>query len=236
MDASDPVAALVDAAPRFNAKLDRSPHSGRVTNVLREAIITGELPAGTPLVEAKLARQLSVSRGPVRSALAILEQEGLALTSQNGRMVVLGFGPDDLADLFRVRLQLESLAMKWGIEARRPTDDIDAALAAMAAEGSSTDRLVELDIAFHRSVLEFSGSRSLLQSWSAFAGLLKAVIKVGNRELREQDPRSDFERIMEHHRPLVEAIKARRYREAERLLREQFDVTSSMISLAKRTR
>lgn len=236
MDASDPVAALVDAAPRFNAKLDRSPHSGRVTNVLREAIITGELPAGTPLVEAKLARQLNVSRGPVRSALAILEQEGLALTSPNGRMVVLGFGPDDLADLFRVRLSLETLAMKWGIEGRRPTDDLEAALAAMAAEGSSTDRLVELDIAFHRALLEFSGSRSLLQSWSAFAGLLQTVVRVGNRELREQDPRSDFERIMEHHRPLVEAIKARRYREAERLLRGQFEVTSSMISLAKRAR
>ncbi len=236
MDVSDPLAGLVDAAPRLNAKLDRSLHSGRVTNVLREAILTGELPAGTPLVEAKIAAQMRVSRGPVRSALAILEQDGLAFTPPNGRMQVLGFGPEDLADLFRVRLQLESLAVKWGIEARRPADEIEEALEAMAAEGSSTERLVELDIAFHRTLLEFSGSRSLLQAWSTFAGLLQTIVRVGNRELREQDPRSDFERIMSHHRPLVDAIKARRYRESERLLREQFYVTSSMISLAKRDR
>jgi DNA-binding GntR family transcriptional regulator len=236
VEASDPLATLADASPRLNAKLDRSLHSGRVTGILREAIITGSLPSGTPLVEAKLARQLNVSRGPVRSALAILEQEGLALTPPNGRMVVLGFGPDDLADLFKVRLHLETLAIKWGIEARNPVDDIERALAAMAHEGSATDRLVELDIAFHRSVLEFSGSRSLLQAWSGFAGLLQTVITVGNRELREQNPRSDFERIMDNHRPLVDAIRARRYRDAERLLREQFAVTVSMISLAKRPR
>jgi DNA-binding GntR family transcriptional regulator len=236
VEASDPLASLADAAPRLNAKLDRSLHSGRVTGILREAIITGDLPSGTPLVEAKLARQLNVSRGPVRSALAILEQDGLAFTPPNGRMVVLGFGPEDLADLFRVRLQLETLAIKWGIEARRPVDEIELALEAMGQEGSATDRLVDLDIAFHRSVLEFSGSRSLLQSWSAFAGLLQTVIKVGNRELREQNPRSNFERIMDNHRPLVEAIRGRRYREAERLLRDQFEVTVSMISLAKRPR
>lgn len=236
VEASDPLATLADASPRLNAKLDRSLHSGRVTGILREAIITGSLPSGTPLVEAKLARQLNVSRGPVRSALAILEQEGLAMTPPNGRMVVLGFGPDDLADLFKVRLHIETLAIKWGIEARNPVDDIERALEAMAHEGSATDRLVELDIAFHRSVLEFSGSRSLLQAWSGFAGLLQTVITVGNRELREQNPRSDFERIMDNHRPLVDAIRARRYRDAERLLREQFEVTVSMISLAKRPR
>lgn len=235
MSAVDPFAGLVDAGPGINAKLDRSVHSGRVTNILREAIITGELPADTPLVEARLAAQMRVSRGPVRSALAILEQEGLAFTPPNGRMLVLGFGPDDLADLFRVRLELESLAIKWGIDGKRPTGGIEDALQAMVDEGSSTERLVELDIAFHRTLLEFSGSRSLLQSWSAFAGLLQTVVRVGNRKLRDEDPRSDFERIMDHHRPLVDAIRLRRYRQAERHLREQFATTSSMISLAKRT-
>jgi GntR family transcriptional regulator, gluconate operon transcriptional repressor len=232
---SDPVARLVDSAPRLNAKLDRSVHSGRLTALLREAVITGELPSGTPLVEAKLAQQLGVSRGPVRSALAVLEQDGLAFTPPNGRMVVRGFGPEDLADLFRVRLQLETLAVKWGMDARNSPAPIGHALEAMTVEGSATEKLVELDIAFHRAILEFSGSRSLLQAWGVFAGLLQIIVTVGNRELREQDPRSDYDRIMSHHRPLYEAIKARRYRESERLLREQFAVTSSMITLAKRT-
>jgi DNA-binding GntR family transcriptional regulator len=227
----DPVAALSAPPRRTNVKLDRSLHFGRVTQVLREAILTGELPPGTPLVERRIAGQLDVSRGPVRSALAVLEQEGLALTAPNGRMQVLGFDSQHLADLFRVRLHLESLAIRWGIEARQDPTKLRDALEAMEREGSSTDRLVELDIAFHRSLVEFSGSRSLLLAWSSFSGLLETVIKIGNRNLRERDPEGDFHRIMGHHRPLAEAVVARKPRIAEQLLREQFEVTSSMLSV-----
>jgi DNA-binding GntR family transcriptional regulator len=227
----DPVAALTAPPRRNNVKLDRSLHFGRVTQILREAILTGDLPPGTPLVERRIAGQLGVSRGPVRSALAVLEQEGLAVTAPNGRMQVLGFDAQRLADLFRVRLRLESLAIRWGIEARNDHGELREALASMEREGSSTNRLVELDIAFHRALVEFSGSRSLLQAWSSFAGLLETVIKIGNRNLRERDPERDFQRIMGHHRPLVEAIVTRKPRVAEQLLREQFDVTSSMLSV-----
>src|SRR5690348_4781916 len=69
-------------------KLARSIYSGSVTAMLREAIISGQLAAGTALVERTLADQLQVSRGPVRNALYALEGEGLARTLPNGRMVV----------------------------------------------------------------------------------------------------------------------------------------------------
>jgi DNA-binding FadR family transcriptional regulator len=149
-------------------------------------------------------------------------------------MHVLGFDADRLSDLFRVRLHLEGLAVRWGIESRQDPASLAAALQAMEDEGSSTERLVELDIAFHQALVTFSGSRSLLQAWVAFAGLLETVVKIGNRELREQDPDQDFQRIMGHHRPLVDAVMRRKARLAEQLLGKQFEVTSSMITLAKR--
>jgi DNA-binding GntR family transcriptional regulator len=94
-------------------KLGRSIYSGWVAAVLREAIIDGTLASGTPLVEARVADELAVSRGPVRSALQVLEGEGLVRTLPNGRTSVVGFGAEDLRDLFRVRFELESTAIRW---------------------------------------------------------------------------------------------------------------------------
>jgi len=49
----------------------------KVYQILRHAILTGELQPGERLVERKLAQQLGVSRTPVREAIRKLELEGL---------------------------------------------------------------------------------------------------------------------------------------------------------------
>src|SRR5699024_7843842 len=51
--------------------------SDQVADVLRKRILTGELQSGTRLNEVEIAQQLSTSRGPVRDALRILNNEGL---------------------------------------------------------------------------------------------------------------------------------------------------------------
>ena len=49
-----------------------------VFNTLREAILKGELKPGERLMELQLAAKLGVSRTPIREAIRMLEQEGLA--------------------------------------------------------------------------------------------------------------------------------------------------------------
>ena len=51
-----------------------------VFNTLREAILKGELKPGERLMELQLAAKLGVSRTPIREAIRMLEQEGLAVT------------------------------------------------------------------------------------------------------------------------------------------------------------
>ena len=51
-----------------------------VFNTLREAILKGELKPGERLMELQLASKLGVSRTPIREAIRMLEQEGLAVT------------------------------------------------------------------------------------------------------------------------------------------------------------
>lgn len=93
---------------------------------LRESIILGELPAGTPLRLDELARSLGMSISPIREAVRQLEALGLAKHVPHQGARVLDFDIDDLRDLFEIRLALESLAVRRAAE--RFTDaDADAA-------------------------------------------------------------------------------------------------------------
>src|SRR4051812_12611834 len=83
---------------------------------LREAIIMGELPAGTPLRLDELARSLGMSISPIREAVRQLEALGLAKHVPHQGARVLDFDIDELRDLFQVRLALESLAVRRAAE------------------------------------------------------------------------------------------------------------------------
>ena len=106
---------------------------------LRESIILGELPAGTPLRLDELARSLGMSISPIREAVRQLEALGLAKHVPHQGAKVLDFDVDELRDLFEVRLALESLAVRHAAErftdvdaetARGHLDRFDAAAAA----------------------------------------------------------------------------------------------------------
>lgn len=215
-------------------KLGRSVYSGWVTATLREAIIEGALPSDIPLAEAPLAEHLSVSRGPVRSALHALEGEGLVKTLSNGRTIVVGFGTQDLIDLMTTRYKLESTAIRWGIGGSNAVHPILAAYAAMEAEGSSTFHLVDLDLDFHHALVQFSGSKFLVQSWLAIAPVIHTVVVVANQRLATRDPLTNYSKILDEHRPVVDAIVESDAETATRILRKQFDVTVSMFEAATR--
>ena len=217
-------------AGQHATRLGRSVYSGRVMELLREAIIDGALAANTPLVEHALASELAVSRGPVRSALHALEGEGLVKMLPNGRTVVVGFDSRSLEDLFAVRYELETTATRWGIELGTDAVGLREAFAAIEAEGGSTSRLVDFDIAFHRALVEFSGSRFLLQAWLALAPSIHTVITIGNRRLATRDPELHYERIVAAHRPLIEAVTDHNTDRAMALLTEQFKLTRSLFS------
>src|SRR5215475_14218023 len=93
---------------------------------LRESIILGELPAGTPLRLDELARSLGMSISPIREAVRQLEALGLAKHIPHQGARVLDFDIDELRDLFQVRLALESLAVRRAAD-RFEEADADAA-------------------------------------------------------------------------------------------------------------
>jgi len=89
---------------------------------LREAIIMGELRAGTPLRLDELARSLGMSISPIREAVRQLEALGLAKHVPHQGAKVVELDVDDLRDLFHVRLALESLAVRRAADRVTPAE------------------------------------------------------------------------------------------------------------------
>src|SRR4051812_49698207 len=54
---------------------------GQIARILMQAIVQGRLPPGSKVVEAGIARELGVSRAPVREAARLLEKQGLLVAS-----------------------------------------------------------------------------------------------------------------------------------------------------------
>src|SRR5580704_4270594 len=82
---------------------------------LRECVLDGTLTPGTKLSQVTLARQLGVSRTPLREVLRMLQEEGLVEIEPNQRTRVAGLDPQELDDVYASRILLETLALSMTI-------------------------------------------------------------------------------------------------------------------------
>src|SRR5213592_4799191 len=124
-----------------------------VYQTLRDAIISKRLPPGERVSEASLARQLRVSKTPVREALLRLQAIGLveADGARGGRIVRPS--ADLIRHIYEVRGALESLAARLAAERATPAQRSEliefAATSLGAAQGQDTDGFRQHDGAFH---------------------------------------------------------------------------------------
>jgi DNA-binding GntR family transcriptional regulator len=120
------------------ARAESSLLTDRVYAAIHEAIMSGELPAGTQLKVRDLAAQVGTSVMPVREAIRRLEESGLAVRSPHRGAVVKGLTVDELEDVYDVRLLLETeaarlgasrITRKSGLAMRREYDKLTRAVA-----------------------------------------------------------------------------------------------------------
>lgn len=80
------------------------------SRVIRDAILTGKLTAGTRLRQANLAYQMGISRTPLREALMKLEQEGLITVLPRAGLQVVELKLEEAVELYEIREVLDGLA------------------------------------------------------------------------------------------------------------------------------
>lgn len=130
---------------------------------VREAILLGELQAGTAISQVQLARQLDVSRTPLREALRLLEREGLVDSEPNHRVRVSEVSVPDLEHLYAIRIDVEALAIRFTVP--RLTEEDFAELTELhehmeqLAEAADYDQWELCNRAFHENLTKEGGKR-----------------------------------------------------------------------------
>jgi DNA-binding GntR family transcriptional regulator len=153
-----------------------------VAGALREAILDGLLEPGSWLREAEVARELKVSRTPVRDAFRILAAEGLVNIKANQGAVVSPMTSDDILELYVMREALEALAARLAARRspRKCLDEFSVLIPQMRKVGEAGDfrELSRLNFQFHAIVAAAAGNRYLE----------RALTQVQNAARRFPDP------------------------------------------------
>ncbi|WP_256840538.1 GntR family transcriptional regulator [Ornithinimicrobium faecis] len=192
--------------------------SDRVYAELLGRISEGEFAAGERLFEQALARDLGVSRTPVRDALKRLAAEGLVDTTPNKGAQVVSFTAEDTAALYELRAQFEPVACRLAVPRLREEDlaeleDLNTRMQEIVDQGRDPAELTALNNAFHTVFVERCGNRHLA---IALQALFRPAIVT--RTFSQYAPRS-LERSMQAHQQLVEAARARDGEWAESVMR-----------------
>ncbi len=148
---------------------------------LRECILDGTLTPGTKLSQVSLARQLGVSRTPLREVLRMLQEEGLVEIEPNQRTRVSGLDPQELDDIYASRVLLETLALSMTMGNFRAASRTQAKrfLTAMrrAAKTGDFGAWFAAHAAYHRLITASAGE-ALQRQLQAFADRTIRYIRI----------------------------------------------------------
>ena len=124
---------------------------------IREAIASGRIPPGAQIGEAEFARQLAVSRGPLREGLQRLAQEGLVIAVRNRGHFVIEMTPANVRDMYVARAAIEraAAARAHELNPRGTAALLQTSVTAMkaAADQRNEPGVSTADIAFHRDLV-----------------------------------------------------------------------------------
>jgi DNA-binding GntR family transcriptional regulator len=158
---------------------DRTSLREQCRELLRARIVDGTIPPGERLIETTLSKQLQVSRGTLREALRHLEQQGLVVSDDRGRMRVRTLTARDVVEVYDVRTALETMAAVRVSQSRdrdHHVAELRRCLEPLRTEGGDLAQTIEHDLDFHRRLCELSDNRTLLDTWTHLLGRIRATI------------------------------------------------------------
>lgn len=191
-----------------------------ITQILRDAIVRGDIEPGSKLSEPKLAAEYQVSRGPLREALRRLETMKLVTHIPRGGVRVITLDLPKVVEIYHVREALEGKAA--ALAARHISDEGIAQLKqllAMAQEhmvsSGGTYIQADADIDFHYQVIQASGNQTLIQT---LCEELYYLLRMYRYRASLQASRS--KKAFEEHKHLISALENRDEQLAEMVMRK----------------
>lgn len=192
-----------------------------IARQLRNAIASGELAPGAQLGEAELARELGVSRGPLREAMQRLTQEGLLLAIRNRGLFVKELTEADVHDIYVARSAVERAAAEQiiGLDRQGAAKQLSTIIDRMerAANRKSAIGIGEADLNFHETLVELSQSPRLIRMHQTLLTETRmCVIALGGTY-------PEWDKRVPEHREIAQAIAAGEIRKVDKLIVAHMD-------------
>lgn len=180
---------------------------GVVEAQLQQAILSGRIAPGERIVEAELARQMGVSRAPVREAARRLESLGLLVSRPRHGFAVRTVSPKQVNDLYEVRIQLELLGAALACQHASDAElaQLNARVDDMVAraETLASPERVALDLDFHFTISALSGNHYLHRLFDNMQTEVRMFLALS------EDSYGDLKALAETHRPIAQALARR---------------------------
>ena len=198
-----------------------------VAQRIREAILAGALQPGDRLIEADIAAELGISRGPVREGIRLLVPEGLVILRRNRGAIVSSPTFEDVLEVYVLRKALGSLALQHALSldiASSPDfDDVLLLLHRLRDPQVQDDPLlmIDADLAFQGALFDLCG----LDRVTALLDQTARDIPVFVRILGITYDAVDYAALIERHSRLVEGLSHRRRDEVLRAWDEHIRAT-----------
>jgi len=199
-----------------------------LTRHIEAQIIFGDLAPNPRLVAEEIVQKYNVSRSPVREALRLLEQEGLALRQSRRGVWVSPLGLDDLDEVYSCRVVLEGLAVELAAKNHIDSDmtAIRQAFAAFEATLASDDvrAFFQHNLALAATIYAAARNRTLK----------RLLGSVGKQSLRYRyfayAHAPEMKTVsVEGHRAILNAIEKRNARHARSLMEDLIQQSWSAI-------
>lgn len=177
-----------------------------VFNTLREAILKGDLKPGERLMEIQLASKLGVSRTPIREAIRMLEQEGLAITIPRRGAEVAKMTLKDMEDVLEIREALDELAAQ--IACTKMSDEQMDKLKECAKkfeESTKTGDVKQIayaDVEFHDVIYEATNNPKLV---NLLSNLREQIYRYRVEYIKNK---KNHPILIQEHQEIVDAIMA----------------------------
>ena len=176
-----------------------------VVKMLSADILAGRYKPGDRLNESQIARELNISRIPVREALSQLQEQGLVQNRERRGMFVTHIGPEEVLQISSLRIVLETEAVR--LARLRMTPDIltrlEALMSQMEAWNGTLLEAAALDLEFHRVIWSAAGNPYLERALNALMVPLFAhkTLEHVTQEIRRWR--------LSHHRILLDVVAGR---------------------------
>ena len=173
---------------------------------IKTAIVKGNLQPGERLLETDIAKQMGISRGPVREAILQLDQEGLTYSHPHRGTIILEMNSEETEEVFvPTRRVIETFVAKNACRYLTDTDYqyLESLIQQMEMADAEDNlyNLTDLDMKFHSYLIEHASSPTICALWNNVSS------KIHSRLLQQGIIKDSLNIVAQEHREYLEYIK-----------------------------